>query len=570
MAAFAVFVLSLVLGPAGARAQTALDPTFGQNGLVVLPDQVNASLNDVATFEDGPNTGKTVAVGGSGDGPVFHPIVAILGSSGLERENSDQIPGALLPSGAGGQTYWAVAIDSNGKILVAGRSSLPSGGTGTIIARYGPDAQLDTSTDSDPGVAFGPNGQGYVLLPDSLGIDDLQVISTGPAVGDLMLLGNRAPSGAATTTVLMRISSTGTSVWTRDLTLGPDPSSVDTTVNNVPAGLAIDDAGRAVVAGYTWRDFQEPQWGVVRYTADGDPDTGFGDGGGLTIDGTAIGGAPSRASALSLDPGGRIVVAGTADGGVGVGLARLLEDGSRDPTFGSNGWAVSQATPSAPSIGVNGIEATANGIYGGGAATRSDGRRVLAAMRFTNSGELDSTFGADGLALAVPDSDVSSQEGQAIALDGRGIVVVGQAGITNPLSRYAIAARFLPDGGHVPDQPVDNPGSGGVAGDVATSRGIDVHKVITPKSWKKLINPGVRVLASCNRDCRMDVTVTVSSATVRAAGLSSTTVARGSTVAAGGEQHWVTAKAIPSIRKALRAFSGHGRLHINVTAAAPS
>jgi hypothetical protein len=116
-----------------------------------------------------------------------------------------------------------------------------------------------------------------------------------------------------------------------------------------------------------------------------------------------------------------------------------------------------------------------------------------------------------------------------------------------------------------------DPGSGGgVAGDVVASPGIEVHKVILPKTWRKLSKPGVRVLASCTRDCRMEVTVRMSSGTARAAGLPSTTIARGSAQTVAGEQHWLSAKAIPSIRRALRSFSGHGRLQINVTASAPS
>jgi hypothetical protein len=116
----------------------------------------------------------------------------------------------------------------------------------------------------------------------------------------------------------------------------------------------------------------------------------------------------------------------------------------------------------------------------------------------------------------------------------------------------------------------DSGGGEGVAADVAAGPGISVLRVVSPKSWRKLIKPGVRVLASCDSDCRMDVTVKVAGDTARALGLSSTTIARGSAPAAAGEQHWISAKAIRSVRQALRTFSGHGHLQITVTASAPS
>jgi hypothetical protein len=124
---------------------------------------------------------------------------------------------------------------------------------------------------------------------------------------------------------------------------------------------------------------------------------------------------------------------------------------------------------------------------------------------------------------------------------------------------------YVPPDPPVPPTPPDNP-QGGIAGDVKASPGVNVQTLRMPRTWRKLIEPGVRVLASCDSDCRIDVTVSISTGIARKAGLHSAVVARGDAQAAGGELRWISAKAVGSARRAFQSFGGRARLHVSVSA----
>src|ERR1700752_3413310 len=111
--------------------------------------------------------------------------------------------------------------------------------------------------------------------------------------------------------------------------------------------LVIQPDGKIVVAGFaqlagtggTPRVFA-----LARYTSDGRPDAGFRNGGSLT---TSFGGTFAAASAIMVQPDGKIVVAGTADfnprvpgSGLDFALARYLPNGGLDASFGDAGKVV--------------------------------------------------------------------------------------------------------------------------------------------------------------------------------------------------------------------------------------
>jgi uncharacterized delta-60 repeat protein len=71
---------------------------------------------------------------------------------------------------------------------------------------------------------------------------------------------------------------------------------------------------------------------VARWLPDGTPDPAFSGDGRFTLQ---VGGAPSTADAVALQPDDKIVVAGVA--GTDLALLRLLPDGTPDPAFGTGG-----------------------------------------------------------------------------------------------------------------------------------------------------------------------------------------------------------------------------------------
>jgi uncharacterized delta-60 repeat protein len=102
--------------------------------------------------------------------------------------------------------------------------------------------------------------------------------------------------------------------------------------------VAVQPDGKIVVAGTSpysgTGNFALSDVFVARFEANGTRDATFGQDG-WTRFRLADGVGSNRLRALALQPDGRIVVAGTAGGDVGV--TRLLADGTLDPEFDGDG-----------------------------------------------------------------------------------------------------------------------------------------------------------------------------------------------------------------------------------------
>ena len=105
--------------------------------------------------------------------------------------------------------------------------------------------------------------------------------------------------------------------------------------NDTAPAVAVQANGQIVVAGSA-PSANGLQFVVLRYNADGTPDTTFGNGGMVT---TAFAGADAQAVGVLVQSNGQIVVAGTVSSGSGgeFGLARYNTDGSLDTSFGTGG-----------------------------------------------------------------------------------------------------------------------------------------------------------------------------------------------------------------------------------------
>lgn len=161
------------------------------------------------------------------------------------------------------------------------------------------------------------------------------------------------------------------------------------TLLDVARSIAVQPDGKIVAAGYSLVSEADSDFAVVRYNSDGTLDTGF-DGDGKAV--TPVGLFDDRAQCVAIQPDGRILVAGYAQEGVDreVALVRYEGDGSLDMTFGDHGMVV---TP----IGTN--ELTGFDI-----ALQSDGKIVIvtsvwngadndfAILRYDADGTLDLDF----------------------------------------------------------------------------------------------------------------------------------------------------------------------------------
>ncbi len=192
-------------------------------------------------------------------------------------------------------------------------------------------------------------------------------------------------------------------------------------LGDAATAVALQPDGRIVATG---TDDGE-RFVIVRYLADGTLDPTFG--------GDGIAGTPRPAhfwggEDLAIQPNGRIVVVGTVGGNDGFAIARFRANGTKDLAFGDGGMV---ATPFA-SGGARAVALQTDGriVVAG---SRSSG---LALARYLPNGSLDRTFGGDGKVGA------HAMSGSAVAIqpDGR-ILAAGSYDI------FLLAiARFLPHG----------------------------------------------------------------------------------------------------------------------------
>lgn len=328
--------------------------------------------------------------------------------------------------GAGAGSAEAVAIQPDGKIVVAGFGWVgdSSHSHDTMLARYHPDGRPDYSFGDD----------GLVVHDLSIGrfeqVYDVVVQPDGRIVVLVgVLYGVHSDSFAFG---LARYNADGT----LDRSFGSAQQGlvvIDPTAETDSGhALALQPDGKYVVVGGTnvggnWNYL------VVRYTASGAPDSTFGVGGVITTD---LGGSDS-AYAVGIQADGKIVVAGSTSGDYG--LVRYQSNGVIDSSFGTGGVVY---TDIGANDSVAGLVVLVDGkiVVGGGNNTGDDWNPQL--VRYTLTGSLDAAFGQNGI-VAGQLEGVQYMHDMALQPDGR-ILLVGRQG--NQETADLLAIRYNANG----------------------------------------------------------------------------------------------------------------------------
>ncbi len=182
--------------------------------------------------------------------------------------------------------------------------------------------------------------------------------------------------------------------------------------------VAIQSDGKIVAAGIgvSGNDFADL---LFRLNTNGTLDTTFGSGGFVTI--SPPGGQGDGFFGLAIQPDGKIIAA--AAGLNSLVVTRVTSNGAVDTSFGTNGFT--------QSVSLSELNAELNS---GSLALQSGGKIVVVAglglgspslmARFTDSGQLDSTFGTGGLVSL----EYSSPTQVAVQSGGKILVTSGQSG----------------------------------------------------------------------------------------------------------------------------------------------
>jgi uncharacterized delta-60 repeat protein len=194
-----------------------------------------------------------------------------------------------------------------------------------------------------------------------------------------------------------------------------------------------------------------PDFVLAKYRANGAPDTTFGSGGQVVTPWPAATGA-NGANGVAVGAGNTIVVVGTTGLGhaqdIGVALARYRADGTLDPTFGTGGQVTTPVGPSGDGGG-NAVLAQPDGkVVVAGGATNQNGDADFVAVRYLTNGNLDTSFGNNGVAMTpIPGGDASAS---AVALQPDGKVVlagtaIGPAGAGQEFAIVRLTTSGIPD-----------------------------------------------------------------------------------------------------------------------------
>ncbi|MFI5172050.1 MAG: T9SS type A sorting domain-containing protein [Chitinophagales bacterium] len=201
--------------------------------------------------------------------------------------------------------------------------------------------------------------------------------------------------------------------------------------------VCLQDDGKIIVAGSTYyEDSELDEILFVRFNPDGTIDESFGDAGVVIMD---LSSENDIIADMLIDETGRIIAIASIgpNSNSYAAIMRLLDDGSFDDTFGTDGITITE-------IGTEytfplSLVVQPDGKYVvGGNENNGDENDVLV-MRYLNNGTLDDSFGIDGVAT----NEISgSQTIRSIALQSDGKIV--GAYIANNYSISAI--RFDTDG----------------------------------------------------------------------------------------------------------------------------
>lgn len=204
--------------------------------------------------------------------------------------------------------------------------------------------------------------------------------------------------------------------------------------------IAIQADGKIVVAGETYTNSTVVEdFALARYNADGTPDMTFGTNGLVVTD---MQQNSDVANAVLVQTDGKILVAGYAHNGSNYdfAIARYLNNGALDPTFGANGNVLKNFGSTdfglAMALTPSGKILVAGRAYNG---VNSD----FALVQLNNDGTYDNSFGTAGAVKNNLFNEQESANAIAIQPDGK-IVAVGDR-YANNVSIFA-AARFNPDG----------------------------------------------------------------------------------------------------------------------------
>jgi len=444
---FGLCLVTLVLSLAANSfaAKGSLDRTFGSGGKAVTPAGGIEKANDAVVQTDG----KIVVVGGAAQpNSSFDFLIQRYTADGALDADFGTGGKAALTLSPRDDIAYSVALQTDGKILVAGYYQQSSNYTDFCIVRLLPDGRLDQT--------FGTGGRQIIAPTATTDIAVTVAIQNLNGVEKIIVGGNAGTSNPQFSVARLDMS-----------------GQIDTTfgeqgIKTVPVGgysdymtdMAIDGAGRIVAVGISRFDLGggsfADRFGTARFLPDGALDPSFSEDGTVTTGMLGV----SHANAVAIQKIGdteKIVVGGVAQYQYSedFALLRYNDDGSLDNSFGGFGKIYTWIT-----FGRDEIEkllVSPDGKLTAVGFTRDGTNQNFALARYNPDGSLDKTFGACGRLTTDLGSNTDIAYGAAVQADGK-IIAVGES--TNSATDADFAVVRYTNGGQATATSTDFDGDG--------------------------------------------------------------------------------------------------------------
>ena len=304
----------------------ALDATFGNAGKVVTAVGNGADVaNAIALQADG----KILVAGSVDETPKGKSFALVRYNADGSVDASFGNAGKVITSfGSQSDEAFAIVVQPDGRIVLGGHTRSATRGIDFALARYNADGSADGS--------FGVNGQVVTPIRGGDSRDSIYALALQTIDGEVKIVA----AGGEGDFVLTRYHADGSVDF--GFAVGERPDGEFGSVIGAARGLVIAPDNKIVVVGHVGHDFA-----VLRLNANGLADNGFGGAGRVITKVSETNWDEAHAVVVQAD--GRIVVggwvyAGNSSNGDHV-VARYLTDGTLDAGFGNSGLTVTPVAP---------------------------------------------------------------------------------------------------------------------------------------------------------------------------------------------------------------------------------
>ncbi|MCW4470706.1 T9SS type A sorting domain-containing protein [Flavobacterium sp. MFBS3-15] len=404
----------------------SLDTSFGTGGKVVTSINTGA---DKAYSTALQSDGKILVAGLTTSGATGKDFAIVRYNADGSLDANFGTNGIVTTDLQGGSddVAYSMALQADGKIILAGYSDDGSQKKAALV-RYTSTGAVDTD--------FGTNGKVYTSFEGTLA-SEIKVIKIHTATGNLVVGGNAAVSSTKAKPVVARYTAAGM-LDTNFNTTGIKPlwlSTNDQQYLMTIEDIAVQTNGKISAVG--WLDFPSLPWDsdyrLYRINSNGSMDTTFSTDGENTLNGTFNG--HDRAYGLVLKDDNSMVVAGggyVTDLNYSMTLFEMTPAGAAAGTSSQENIAYAELNDA---IAYD-VEFDVNGKFVMAGSNGMATAKTFAISRVNADYTIDNSFDTDGKVTTTFGANTMNEAFDAVIQPDNKIVAVGYTGNDFAVARY--------------------------------------------------------------------------------------------------------------------------------------